>query len=75
MNVVAFAGEVATIPPGRKGKKELIIHFERLKKMGGKKQTQTWLTGHSGQNSGNHLQEVKKSHEHGRVWRKKGRKG
>lgn len=43
MNVVAFAGEVATIPPGRKGKKELIIHFERLKKMGGKKKTNTNL--------------------------------
>ena len=33
---MALAREVAAIPPGRKRKKELIVHFLCLEKMGGK---------------------------------------
>jgi len=62
-NVAAFAREVATIPPGRKGKKELIDHFVCLEKMGEKKQC---LSGHTRHNSGDHLQ-GKKSQKQGKL--------
>lgn len=39
---MAFARKVATIPPGRKGKEELIVHFVCSEKMGEKKTLADW---------------------------------
>lgn len=64
MNAVAFACKVVTIPPGRKGEKSMLYTRRRW-------ETKTWLTGPTGQNSGDHLQGVKKSQKQGRVQRKK----